>query len=151
MSYSDINKVILVGRLTRDPELRALPSGTALCSLRVACNRVRKELDGSYRESPNFFNVTVFGAQAESVSRYLHKGSRAAIDGHLEWGEWETDDGTKRQAVDVVAERVEFLDSPTSHPSDAGTGGGASDADPGEEPGRELVGVGAGIDDEIAF
>jgi single-strand DNA-binding protein len=151
MSYSSINRVVLVGRLTRDPELRALPSGRTLCSLRVACNSLRKDPDGSYREKPNFFNVSVFGGHAESVSRYMRKGSRIGIDGRLEWSEWETADGSKRQAVDVVAGRIEFLDSPGGHLPDGGTADGAGEDDPGEEPGRELAGVGAGIEDDIVF
>lgn len=146
MSYSNINRVVLVGRLTRDPELRALPSGAVLCSLRVACNAMRKEADGSYAERPNFFNVRVFGSQAENVSRYTHKASRVAIDGRLEWSEWEAADGAKRQGVDIVAARVEFLDSPGEQlPAE-----GVEERDPGEEPGRELVGAGMGVD-ELAF
>jgi single-strand DNA-binding protein len=148
MSYSSINRVVLVGRLTRDPELRALPSGTALCGLRVACNSMRKDADGSYREKPNYFGVAVFGGQAENVNRYMRKGSRIAIDGRLEWSEWEATDGSKRQAVDIVADRVEFLDGPGSHTPD---GGNDDSDDPGEERGRELAGVGVGIEDDIVF
>lgn len=148
MSYTSINRVVLVGRLTRDPELRALPSGTALCSLRVACDSARREPDGSYATKPNFFSVRAFGGQAENVARYLHKGSRVAVDGRLDWSEWETADGAKRQAVDVVAARVEFLDKP-----DGGDGLPEQPPadDPGEQPGRELVGVGAGVDDDLVF
>jgi single-strand DNA-binding protein len=146
MSYSNINRVVLVGRLTRDPELRALPSGSALASLRVACNTTRKEADGSYGEKPGFFDVRVFGSQAENVARYMHKGRRIAIDGRLEWSEWQAADGAKRQGVDIVADRVEFLDSP-GEPSPAES---ADEGDPGEEPGRELAGVGIRADD-LAF
>lgn len=147
MSYSDINRVVLVGRLTSDPELRALPSGAELCSLRVACNRSRKEADGSYSATPNFFSVSVFGTQAQSVDRYLHKGSRVAIDGRLQWSEWEAGDGSKRQTVQIVADRVEFLDSPLTQTPD----GADRLGDPGEESGHPLVGVGAGIEDDISF
>ena len=90
MSNFSINRVVLVGRLTRDPELRALPSGISVCSLRVACNSSRRDDEGNYQERPNFFDVSVFGASAESVSRYMRKGSRVAVDGRLEWREWET-------------------------------------------------------------
>src|SRR4029077_14771593 len=110
MSYSDTNRVILVGRLTRDPELRALASGQSVCSLRLASNGLRKEGD-AYEERPNYFDVSVFGAQGENVDRYLRKGSRVVIDGRLEWSEWETSDQQKRQAVDVVAHSVQFLDT----------------------------------------
>lgn len=152
MPHTSINSVVLIGRLTRDPELRALPTGAVLCSLRVACTTMRKEPDGSYVEKPNFFNVTVFGARAESVSRYMRKGSRIGVDGRLEWHEWETGEGAKRQAVDIVAHRVEFLDSP---PASDGEGAAAGDDlghdDPGEEAGRELVGVGIGAEEDFAF
>ncbi len=112
MSNFTINRVVLVGRLTRDPELRALPSGTSVCGLRVACSSSRKDADGDYREKPNFFDVSVYGGAAESVSRYMRKGSRVAIDGRLEWREWESSDQQKRQAVSIVADTVQFLDSP---------------------------------------
>lgn len=153
MSFRSINRVVLVGRLTRDPELRALPSGTSLCSLRIACNGWRKNADGSYQAKPNFFNVSVFGPQAESVSRYMRRGSRVAVDGRLEWSEWQTAEDERRQAVDVVAERVEFLERPDGdapgHEADAGLG--PAGEDPGEEPGRDLAMVGAGIEDDVEF
>jgi single-strand DNA-binding protein len=162
MSYSNINRVVLVGRLTSDPELRALPSGTSVCGLRLACNATRKNADGDYTEKPNFFNVSVFGATGESVHRYMSRGRRVAIDGRLDWREWETPEGGKRQAVDVVAESVQFLDGRRDHGDSDGSSDGSSDegsadgAHPmsghrqgGEE--RELVGVGSGIDDDLVF
>jgi single-strand DNA-binding protein len=109
MSSYSINRVTLVGRLTRDPELRSLPSGRSVSSLRVACNSSRMESDGERSERAHYFDVSVFGATAESVARYLTKGSRIGIDGRLEWREWEAQDGTKRQAVEVVADTVQFL------------------------------------------
>ena len=89
MSYFSINRVVLVGRLTRDPELRGLPSGMSVCSVRIACNSSRRDGDGGYTEKPNFFDVSIYGASAESVSHYMRKGSRVAVDGRLEWREWE--------------------------------------------------------------
>lgn len=153
MSYSNINRVVLVGRLTADPELRALPSGTTVCNLRLACNGTRKLADGEYAEKPNFFSVNVFGAQGESVHRYMSRGRRIAVDGRLQWSEWETAEGLKRQSVEVVADRVQFLDGGRSEEqSGESTGGGSPedelDAD-GQE--RELVGVGSGIEDDIEF
>jgi single-strand DNA-binding protein len=112
MSYTSINRVVLVGRLTRDPELRELSSGRSACRLRVALNSRRRDADGEYHERPHFFDVGTFGLQAESVSRYLGKGSLVAIDGRLEWSEWETADHQRRQAVSVVADSVQFLDGP---------------------------------------
>jgi single-strand DNA-binding protein len=135
MSYFSINRVVLVGRLTRDPELRALPSGSSVCSLRVACNSGRRDADGEYQERPNFFDVNVYRASAESVSRYLRRGSQLAIDGRLEWREWETADQQKRQAVSIVADTVQFLDGPgerseTASGDGLGSGEGPEDGDP---------------------
>jgi single-strand DNA-binding protein len=134
-----------VGRLTRDPELRALPSGVSVCSLRVACNSSRRDADGSYQERPNFFDVSVYGASAESVSRYTRKGSRVAVDGRLEWREWETADQQKRQAVSVVGDTIQFLDSPGGR-SDVAERDGDDQSSAGE-----LAGVGAGAEQELVF
>jgi single-strand DNA-binding protein len=123
MSYFSINRVVLVGRLTRDPELRALPSGSSVCGLRIACNSSRRDAEGDFTERPNFFDVSVYGASAESVSQYMRKGSRVGIDGRLEWREWETAEEQKRQAVSVVADRVQFLDSPAAAGAEGGSGG----------------------------
>jgi single-strand DNA-binding protein len=146
MSYFSINRVVLVGRLTRDPELRALPSGTSVCSLRIACNSSRRGTDGEFTERPNFFDVSVYGASGESVSNYMRRGSRVAIDGRLEWREWETAEQERRQAVSVVADTVQFLDSPGER-SQVGARGEEHAGD-GEEDGRELAGVGAGGEEE---
>jgi single-strand DNA-binding protein len=153
MSYSNINRVVLVGRLTSDPELRALSSGASVCALRIACNTTRKNAEGEYSEKPNFFAVSVFGPAGESVYRYMSRGRRVAIDGRLDWREWETPEGAKRQAVEIVAESIQFLDGRGDH---AGSGGSANEGDTetglGDdgEP-RELVGVGAGIEDDVVF
>jgi single-strand DNA-binding protein len=171
MSYSSINRVVLVGNLTRDPELRELPSGRSVCNIRIACNGLRRDTEGEYRERPLFFDVAAFGAQAENVARYMRKGSRVAIDGRLEWREWETAERPaakdiagatgsepvgqqKRQAVSVVAETVQFLDRPTTRAEGDRSGEtlasgphspfdqqGEPDLEDGE---RELVGAGAG-------
>ena len=95
MSSFTINRVVLIGRLTKDPELRTLPSGSSVCSLRVACNSTRRDTEGEYRDKPNYFDVSAFGGTAEGVNRYTHKGSRVAIDGRLQWREWETSDRAK--------------------------------------------------------
>ncbi|MGD0453999.1 MAG: single-stranded DNA-binding protein [Solirubrobacteraceae bacterium] len=155
MSYFTINRVVLVGRLTRDPELRALPSGTSVCGLRIACNSSRKDSDGELIERPNYFDVSVYGAPGESVSRYIHRGSRVAIDGRLEWREWETAEQERRQAVSIVADTVQFLDSPGERGQLGGTGeerSGDGGTEDGDADGRELVGVGAGVDeDDLVF
>jgi len=110
MAASNINRVIITGNLTSDPELRSLPSGTSVCKLRVACNTRKKDgASGEWVDKPNYFDVTVWGAQGENSARYLSKGRPVAIDGRLEWREWETPEGQKRQAVDIVADTVQFL------------------------------------------
>jgi single-strand DNA-binding protein len=105
----NINRVIVVGNLTRDPELRHTPSGMAVCSLRIAVNTTRKDETGQWVDKPNYFDVTVWGQQGENCAQYLSKGRPAAIDGRLEWREWEAQDGSKRQAVEIVADTVQFL------------------------------------------
>ncbi len=109
MAATNINRVVLTGNLTRDPELRSTQSGTSVCSLRIACNTRRKDASGQWVDKPNYFDVTVWGAQGENCARFLSKGRPVAIDGRLEWREWETEGGGKRQAVDIVADSVQFL------------------------------------------
>src|SRR5208282_1033983 len=111
----------MTGNLTADPELRSLPSGMSVCSLRIACNTRRKNsASGEWEDKPNYFNVTVWGAQGENCSRFLAKGRPVAIDGRLEWREWESQDGTKRQAVDIIADSVQFLNDGNGNGSSAG-------------------------------
>ena len=116
-----INRVVLVGNLTRDPELRHTPSGTAVCNLRLAVNTRRKDETGQWVDKPNYFDITVWGNQGERCAQYLAKGRPVAVDGRLEWREWETPEGNKRQAVDVVADTVQFLGSRGD--GDGGSGG----------------------------
>ena len=151
MSQFSINRAVLVGRLTREPELRALPSGTSVCSLRIACNASRRDAEGDYAERPQFFDVSVYGAAAESVARYMRKGSRVGVDGRLDWREWETADQSKRQAVSIVADTVQFLDGP-GHADGEGSGGEGETDQTGERSAGELVGAGAGAEaGDLAF
>jgi single-strand DNA-binding protein len=107
----DINRVTLVGRLTRDPELRHLPSGTPVLQLGLAVNGRQKDEAGNWTDKPNFFDVKVFGNQAEMLANHLAKGRRVGIDGRLDWSSWEAQDGGKRSKVEVIASTVQFLDS----------------------------------------
>jgi len=121
VAASNINRVIITGNLTADPELRSLPSGTSVCKLRIAVNTRRKDgQSGEWVDKPNYFDVTVWGAQGENCARYLAKGRGAAIDGRLEWREWQDQQGNKRQGVEIVADSVQFL----SGPDGPGGGGG---------------------------
>jgi single-strand DNA-binding protein len=161
MAYFSINRVVLVGRLTRDPELRSLPSGVSVCGLRIACSSSRRDAEGDYHERPNYFDVSVYGGSAESVSRYMRKGSRVAVDGRLEWREWETADRSsgigqqKRQAVSIVAETVQFLDTPGDQRREREHGDdldadSSSAGEHGTDP--EPAGVGAGSEHaELVF
>ena len=109
---ANINRVILTGNLTADPELSTLPSGTSVCRLRLAVNRRYKDQSsGEWVEKPNYFDVKVWGAQGENCATYLSKGRPVAVDGRLEWREWDAQDGTKRQAVEIIADSVQFLGS----------------------------------------
>src|SRR5580765_3865392 len=122
---SNINRVVLVGNLTRDPELRTTPSGTSVCKLRIAVNeRAKDPATGQWGDRANYFDVTVWGAQGESCAQYLAKGRPLAVDGRLQWREWDAQDGTKRQAVEIVADSVQFLGSR----QDGELGGGAPGA-----------------------
>ena len=110
MAATNINRVVLTGNLTRDPELRTTPSGTSVCGLRIACNTRRKDASGNWVDKPNYFDVTVWGQQGENCATYLQKGRPVAIDGRLEWREWDATDGSgKRSAVEIVADTVQFL------------------------------------------
>ena len=111
MAGTNINRVVLTGNLTRDPELRNTNSGTSVCSLRIASNSRRKDASGNWVEKPNYFDVTVWGAQGENCAQYLSKGRPVAIDGRLNWREWEDQQGNKRQSVDIIADSVQFLGS----------------------------------------
>jgi len=120
MAATNINRVVMTGNLTRDPELRNLPSGMSVCSLRVASNTRRKDPNGEWGDKANYFSVTVWGAQGENCARYLSKGRPVAIDGRLEWREWQDKDGNKRESIDIVADSVQFLGGR----DDSGVGGG---------------------------
>ena len=112
MPATNLNRVVLTGNLTRDPELRSTQSGTSVCSLRIASNTRRKNsASGQWEDKPNFFDVTVWGTQGENAARFLTKGRPVAIDGRLEWREWDSDNG-KRQAVEIIADNVQFLGTP---------------------------------------
>jgi single-strand DNA-binding protein len=120
MASSNINRVVLTGNLTADPDTRSLPSGTTVCNLRIASNtRCKDTSTGEWVDKPNYFNVTVWGAQGENCARFLHKGRPVAIEGRLEWHEWETPEGQKRQGIDIIANSVQFLGGR----DDAGGGG----------------------------
>ncbi|MBF4509373.1 MAG: single-stranded DNA-binding protein [Aeromicrobium sp.] len=121
-----INRVVISGNLTRDPELRATGGGMSVLKLGVAVNDRRKnQQTGEWEDYPNFIDVTVFGARGEALSRFLSKGQKVAIEGKLRWRQWETQQGEKRSAIEVIADEVEFLSS-----RDGGSGGYSAPAAP---------------------
>ena len=123
---ADLNRVTLVGRLTRDPELRHTASGDPICSIRLAVSSRQREGDGSWGDKSNYFDVTVFGRQADTAAQYLAKGRRIGVDGRLSWREWQAQDGSRRQSVEVVANDIFFLDSAQERAGeDEFAGGGA--------------------------
>ena len=108
---ANLNKVFLIGNLTRDPELRYTPGGTAVANLGLAVNRRFKDSSGELKEEVCFLTVTVWDKQAEACCQYLYKGRPVFVEGVLQSRFWETSDGQKRSAIDVRAERVQFLGS----------------------------------------
>jgi single-strand DNA-binding protein len=114
-----INKAFLFGNLTRDPELRSLPSGGQVASFGLATNRVFKKADGSKQEATEFHNIVVFGRQADTAAQYLKKGSSVFVEGRIQTRSWDSPEKGKQYRTEIVAERVQF------GPRSSGAGGGA--------------------------
>lgn len=152
----NINRVVLTGNLTRDPEMRSTGGGLTVCKLGIAVNTRRKNgSTGEWEEKPNYFRVTVFGAQAQTCEQYLRKGRAVAIDGRLEWSQWEKD-GQKRESVDIIADTVQFLggrdDAGGGNGNGFSSGASATESDVPIDTGDfETAPVGAGADDDIPF
>jgi single-strand DNA-binding protein len=163
LAASNVNVVVITGNLTRDPELRSTGGGTSVCEMRVAVNSRRKDgQSGQWVDKPNYFDVVVFGAQADNCATYLQRGRPVAIEGRLDWREWEAKDGSgKRQAVQIIANTVQFLGSRDGGGAPNGNGGGqqqpysppqsdvpADESDFGSVP---AGGGGGGPEDDIPF
>jgi single-strand DNA-binding protein len=148
VASSNINVVVITGNLTRDPDLRTTGGGTSICQLRVAVNGRRKNQNGEWVDDPNFFDVTVWGKQGENAAQYLSKGRPVAVEGRLDWREWEAKDGSgKRQAVQIIANSVQFLGGK----KDGDSGGQQQSSAPADE--SDFVGAtaGGGGDEDIPF
>ena len=124
------NKAIIIGNLTRDPELRSLPSGIQVCTMSMATNRVWKDKNGARQESADYHNVVVFGRQAETAAQFLRKGASAMVEGRMQTRSWDAADGSKKYRTEIVADRVQFgpragtgsdagSQAPQSNPKDA--------------------------------
>ena len=142
----NINRVVITGNLTADPDLKTTPSGTSVCKLRIASNERVKDSNGEWGERPNYFTVTVWGAQGENCNRYLAKGRPVAIDGRLRWREYQTNDGGKREAIEIVANSVQFLSDGKPHEAAP-----AAPATGGDEYGSGSVSGGGLADDDIPY
>lgn len=147
---ASINRVVLVGNLTRDPELRQTPNGKSVCTLGVAVNERYKNETGEWTERPHYFDVVVWGAQAENCSRYLSKGRPVAVDGRLSYRAWEAQDGSKRSKVEVVANTVQFLGSREGAPAPVGAGAAAGSSDLTPDT-SDFEPAGSASDDDIPF
>ena len=163
MAASNVNVVVITGNLTKDPELRSTGGGTSVCEMRVAVNSRRKDgQSGQWVDKPNYFDVVVFGAQADNCATYLQRGRPVAVEGRLDWREWEAKDGSgKRQAVQIIANTVQFLGSRDGGGAPNGNGGQqqphsappqsdvpADESDFGSVP---AGGGGGGPEDDIPF
>lgn len=113
----NLNTVALTGNLTKDPELRSTDGGTSIAKMRIAVNSRKKDQSGEWTDVANYFNVVAFGKQAENCAEYLSKGRPIAVQGRLEWREWETDDGQRREQVSVVADAIQFLAAKSDTPN----------------------------------
>ena len=140
MSAVNVNVVVESGNLTRDPELRYLGSGTAVCKMRMAVNSRRKDSQtGEWVDKPNFFDVTVWGGLGESCAEHLSKGSPLTVEGRLDWRQWEDQGGNKRQHVEIIANTVQFGPKPQGS-GDAGSSETSTDNSPQEEMATEVDG-----------
>ncbi|MGV8084021.1 MAG: single-stranded DNA-binding protein [Coriobacteriia bacterium] len=137
---SDINRVVLTGRLTRDPELKALPDGTPILAIRLAFSTRKRDAQGQWGDVSNYVDVSMFGQRAESLSRLLEKGRLIGVDGKLRWREWQTNEGEKRSAIDIAADSIELIGGRSD------SSGERSYAAPEPAPGPGPV-----FDDDIPF
>lgn len=151
---ANLNKVILIGNLTRDPELRYIPSGTAVATFTVATNRAYTLASGEKREESCFVRVVSWGRQAELCGQYLSKGSPVCVEGRLQSRSWETPDGQKRSTIEVVAQNVQFLGKGAPKAVDETVAAGAAGATAGsveEAPPQEAPPAEAAAPGEVPF
>lgn len=152
---ADLNRVFLMGNLTRDPELRYTPSGMAVCNLGLAVNRVYNDKQNQKQKETTFLRVVVWGKQGETCGSYLKKGRPVFVEGRLQSRSWEGKDGQKNNTIEIVADRVQFMGGRDDAPGGGaggrpqqqrGGGGGGYEEDPGPPP-PDLDGA----EDDIPF
>lgn len=127
---NDINRVILVGRLTRDPDLKSTNTGSFFCRFGIAVNRTIYRKDAENEEKVSFFDCVAWGKQAEIISKYLQKGRRVGIDGRLDQSRWEDNDGNSRSRVEIYVENFQFLESRNAQEGAPSSYGGGAQAEP---------------------
>ena len=156
MASSNVNVVVVTGNLTRDPELRSTRVGPRSASFGSRSTAAAKNAHGEWVDKPNYFDVTVWGAQGENCANYLSKGRPVAVEGRLDWREWEDKEGNKRQTVEIIANTVQFLGSRDGSGGGNGNGGFSPSSDtPANTSDFEPAAVGAGGEgggnDDIPF
>jgi single-strand DNA-binding protein len=130
---------MVIGNLTRDPELKSLPSGIQVTSFSVATNRVWKDKNGAKQESTDYHNVVVFGRQAETAAQYLRKGSNVLVEGRMQTRSWDATDGSKKYRTEIVADRVQFGPRPSGAPGAPSAPQAKSDKENGDAPPMETI------------
>lgn len=146
-----INRVVISGNLTRDPELRSTASGLPVLGFGVAVNDRRKnQQTGEWEDYPNFVDCTMFGTRAESLSRYLAKGTKVSIEGKLRWSQWERD-GQKRSKIEVIVDELEFMSSRNDSSSNGGRSGGSSAPRPATAAAPVVDASSSVYDEDIPF
>jgi len=144
---ASLNKVFLMGNLTRDPELRYIPSGTAVTSFTIAVNRIYNSPAGERKEEVCFVRVVVWGRMAEVCGEYLSKGSPVFVEGRLQSRSWEAPDGQKRSTIEVIANNVQFLRGGSGAPQETAKSQDVASFSPVDDAGQ--IDVGAGADDKM--
>lgn len=139
----NLNKVMLIGRLTRDPELRTTPGGASVASMGLATNRTWTDKNGQKQEDVSFHNIVVWGRQAELVSQFLKKGQMAYVEGRLQTRKWQDKDNQTRWTTEVVADRVQFGPKAAGYDERSGSGGGGQSGEKGYSPARRSAGPSA--------
>ena len=139
-----LNKAIVYGNLTRDPELRAIPAGSKVATFSIATNRIWKDKSGAKQEAVDYHNIVVFGRQAETVSQYLKKGSSALVEGRMQTRSWDAQDGQKKYRTEIVADHIQFGPrgggAPSSTAAPKSDAGAAAEA-PSENPPAPTEGI----------
>ncbi len=130
----DLNRATILGRLTRDPEVRSTPSGQSVANIGVATSRVWKDASGTRQERPEYHNVVLWGKLADIASQYLGKGRRVYLEGRLETRDWTGQDGVKRYRTEIIAENLIMLDAPRGGAPSGDVFGGAKDDNRPEPP-----------------